>query len=108
MKAILFGSIATLIETSDLQREAFNQAFKEAGLNWEDYVITSEKYFRPNEVEYLLGDYKKAEKALGWKPQTQFADLVKIMVESDLELAKREEVLIKNNLLEPTWEHPIT
>ena len=83
-------------------------AFKEAGLNWEDYVITSEKYFRPNEVEYLLGDYKKAEKALGWKPQTQFADLVKIMVESDLELAKREEVLIKNNLLEPTWEHPVT
>ena len=83
-------------------------AFKEAGLNWEDYVITSEKYFRPNEVEYLLGDYKKAEKALGWKPQTQFTDLVKIMVESDLELAKREEVLIKNNLLEPTWEHPVT
>ena len=83
-------------------------AFKEAGLNWEDYVITSEKYFRPNEVEYLLGDYKKAEKALGWKPKTPFTDLVKIMVESDLELAKREEVLIKNNLLGPTWEHPVT
>ena len=81
-------------------------AFKEVGLNWDDYVVTSEKYFRPNEVEYLLGDYNKAEKALGWKPKTQFSDLVKIMVDSDLELAKREEVLIKNNLLEPTWEHP--
>tara|TARA_B100001996_G_C18662097_1_gene593472 strand:+ start:194 stop:1228 length:1035 start_codon:yes stop_codon:yes gene_type:complete len=81
-------------------------AFKEVGLNWDDYVVTSEKYFRPNEVEYLLGDYNKAEKSLGWKPKTQFSDLVKIMVDSDLELAKREEVLIKNNLLEPTWEHP--
>jgi len=82
-------------------------AFTELGLNWEDYVESSEKYFRPNEVDYLLGDYKKAESKLGWKPETKFTELVKRMVESDLELAKREEVLIKNNLLKPTWEHPI-
>ena len=44
---------------------------------------------------------------LGWKPETKFTELVKKMVESDLELAKREEVLIKNNLLKPTWEHPV-
>jgi GDPmannose 4,6-dehydratase len=82
-------------------------AFNELGLNWEDYVETSKKYFRPNEVDYLLGDYKKAESRLGWKPETKFTELVKKMVESDLELAKREEVLIKNNLLKPTWEHPV-
>jgi GDPmannose 4,6-dehydratase len=82
-------------------------AFNELGLNWEDYVETSKKYFRPNEVDYLLGDYKKAESMLGWKPETKFTELVKKMVESDLELAKREEVLIKNNLLKPTWEHPV-
>jgi|TARA_B110000003_G_scaffold271732_1_gene306386 GDPmannose 4,6-dehydratase len=82
-------------------------AFRELGLNWEDYVETSQKYFRPNEVDYLLGDYKKAKSKLGWKPETKFTELVKKMVESDLELAKREEVLIKNNLLKPTWEHPV-
>ena len=80
-------------------------AFQEVGLNWEDYVVTSEKYFRPNEVDYLLGDSKKAREKLGWYPAESFQSLVKKMVESDLKLAEREKVLIENNLLEPTWEH---
>ena len=81
-------------------------AFDEVGLDWNDYVETSDKYFRPNEVNYLLGDYSKAKKLLNWEPKTSFKDLVKIMVEKDVELAKREEILIKNNLLKPTWENP--
>ena len=82
-------------------------AFEIVGLNWEDYVQTSEKYFRPNEVDYLLGDPSKAKKNLGWKPKVSFQELVKMMVESDMELAKKEYVLMKENLLSPTWEHPV-
>ena len=80
-------------------------AFQEVGLNWEDYVVTSDKYIRPNEVNYLLGDSKRAQKDLGWSPKVNFSTLVKKMVENDLLLAEREKVLIENNLLEPTWEN---
>ena len=83
-------------------------AFEEVGLNWEDYVETSERYFRPNEVDYLLGDYTKINKEIGWNPETDFNELVKIMVESDTNLAKREEVLLREGLIKPTWENPIS
>ena len=83
-------------------------AFKEVGLEWSDYVETSERYLRPNEVNYLLGDPSKAKKKLGWQSTTSFSDLVKKMVESDIELAKQEEILMKNNLIKPTWENPIS
>ncbi len=82
-------------------------AFEEVNLNWEDYVETSEKYFRPNEVEHLLGDPSKAKDKLNWSPKTSFTELVKMMVNHDLELAKREQVLLKENLIKPTWENPI-
>ena len=81
-------------------------AFEEVNLNWEDYVETSEKYFRPNEVEHLLGDPSKAKDKLNWSPKTSFTELVKMMVNHDLELAKREQVLLKENLIKPTWENP--
>ena len=45
---------------------------------------------------------------LNWKPELDFKGLVKLMVESDIELAERESVLINNKLMKPTWEHPIT
>ena len=83
-------------------------AFNEVGLSWQDYVLTSEKYYRPNEVNHLLGDPSKAKKKLNWKPELDFKGLVKTMVESDLELAEKESVLIKNNLLEPSWEHAVS
>ena len=75
-------------------------------LNWEDYVEISERYFRPNEVDYLLGDYSKAKKELGWEPKTSIFDLVNMMVESDLLLAEQEKVLIDKNLFKPTWDNP--
>ena len=81
------------------------EAFKVVNLKWEDYVTTDKKYERPNEVNHLLGDSSKANKELGWKPETSFKELVKMMVESDLKLAEREKVLIESNLLKPTWEN---
>ena len=87
-------------------KEFAKKAFDHVGLNYEDYVKVSEKYFRPNEVEYLLGDYSKAKKEIGWEPKTSFDDLVSMMVDHDIDEAKREKVLIENNLLEPTWEFP--
>ena len=56
---------------------------------------TSEKYFRPNEVEYLLGDPSKAKNELNWKPSLKFDDLVKLMVEHDINEAQKELTLLK-------------
>ncbi len=58
--------------------------------NWQDFVEIDERFYRPAEVDYLLGDYSKAERELGWTPKTDVASLARMMVESDLELAKRE------------------
>ena len=85
-------------------RDFLDLTFKKLELNWEDYVETSERYIRPNEVDYLLGDPSKANKKLGWEPKTNFEELVDLMIESDLNLAKREEVLLKEGLIQPTWE----
>ena len=89
-------------------KDFLEKAFAYVNLNWEDYVTTSEKYYRPNEVNYLLGDPSKAKKELNWNPEVSFEELVKMMIESDVILAKREQVLLKENLIKPTWEHPKT
>ena len=78
--------------------------FKKLNLNWEEFVETSEKYLRPNEVDYLLGDASKANKKLRWKPKTSFTNLVDLMIESDLHLAKREKVLLNEGLIQSTWD----
>ena len=88
-------------------KEFAKLAFENQGLNYEDYVTTSERYFRPNEVDYLLGDYSKAKSDLGWEPKTDINRLVDMMVEEDLLLAKREKVLIDEGLLMPTWENSL-
>ncbi len=87
-------------------REFAEAAFNVVGLSWEDYVDVSEKYFRPNEVEYLVGDATKARDILGWEPAVDFNELVKIMVEYDITEAKKDLALLKDNLIFPTWEHP--
>ena len=89
-------------------KDFLEKAFSYVNLNWEDHVVTSEKYYRPNEVNYLLGDPSKAKKELNWNPEVSFEELVKMMIESDVILAKREYVLLKENLIKPTWEHPKT
>ncbi len=65
-------------------KEFLQEAFSLVSLDWKKSVEIDEKYFRPAEVELLIGDASKAEKNLQWKPRTYFKDLVRIMVESDL------------------------
>jgi GDPmannose 4,6-dehydratase len=69
-------------------REFLEHAFGHVGLNWEQYVEIDPRYYRPAEVELLIGDYAKAKQKLGWQPKTLFKDLVKLMVESDVKLLK--------------------
>jgi GDPmannose 4,6-dehydratase len=70
-------------------REFLEEAFSCLGLDWREYVKVDPKYFRPAEVDLLLGDPTKARKALGWKPRVGFKELVRLMVEADLEGQRR-------------------
>ncbi|HSA06733.1 MAG TPA: GDP-mannose 4,6-dehydratase [Candidatus Gastranaerophilales bacterium] len=65
-------------------REFLQEAFNLVNLNWENYVEIDPRYYRPAEVDLLLGDPSKAKEKLGWEPKTSFKELVKIMVEADL------------------------
>jgi GDPmannose 4,6-dehydratase len=71
--------------------EFLDVAFGYAGLNWTDYVKIDERYFRPAEVDLLMGDYTKAKEKLGWEPTVRFEELVKMMVDHDRELERSEE-----------------
>ena len=70
-------------------REFANLAFSMVGLNYKDYIVKDKNLFRPAEVHSLLGNYSKAKKLLKWKPKTSFKNLVKDMVESDIEFVKK-------------------
>jgi GDPmannose 4,6-dehydratase len=67
-------------------REFLDIAFGHAGLDWKKYVEIDERYYRPAEVDLLIGDYSKAKKKLGWEPKTKFVDLAKLMVDADIKL----------------------
>jgi GDPmannose 4,6-dehydratase len=70
-------------------REFLTEAFKVVGIeDWSSYVVQDPRYMRPAEVDVLLGDYTKAKQNLGWSPKTSFKDLVRIMVENDVNLLK--------------------
>jgi len=70
--------------------EFAKEAFGAVGIdNWEKYVKVSKELFRPAEVDFLIGDAARAKKVLGWEPQTSFKDLVKMMVDADIELLKK-------------------
>jgi len=71
-------------------KEFIQETFGLLDLDWEKYVDYDARYDRPSEVDLLIGDAGKAKKQLGWEPKVKFKELVKIMTESDLELAKRE------------------
>ena len=62
-------------------------------LDWEAHVAFDPRYLRPAEVELLLGDASKAERKLGWKPETSFDTLVAMMVDHDMELAAQQKTL---------------
>jgi GDPmannose 4,6-dehydratase len=67
-------------------REFLDLAFGQVDLDWNAYVKIDPRYYRPAEVDLLIGDAAKARKILGWQPKTTFADLVRIMVKADQEL----------------------
>jgi len=67
-------------------REFLDESFGYAGMNWKKYVEIDPRYFRPTEVDYLLGDPSKARQQIGWEPKVKFHELVRIMVDADLEL----------------------
>jgi GDPmannose 4,6-dehydratase len=71
-------------------REFVETTFGLLDLDWQKYVEYDEYLLRPAEVDYLCGDASKARRELGWSPRVSFAALVRMMVESDLELARRE------------------
>jgi GDPmannose 4,6-dehydratase len=68
-------------------REFLDESFGYLGLDWQKYVRIDPRYYRPTEVDYLLADAHKANEKLGWKPKIGFHDLVRIMVDADMELA---------------------
>lgn len=71
-------------------REFLQEAFGYADLDWEKYTKHDSRYERPSEVDQLLGDASKARRELGWEPKVTFKELVKIMMDADLELARKE------------------
>ncbi len=78
-------------------REFCEVAFDAAGLDWKEYVKVDPQFLRPAEVELLKGDCSKARKTLGWKPEVSFKELVRMMVQSDIELlsAKTEKSVVQ-------------
>ncbi len=74
-------------------RELCEVAFGYLDLDWREYVVQDERFYRPAEVDLLVGDASKARRVLGWEPQVSFEELVKMMVDADLALLRRENNL---------------
>ena len=79
-------------------REFLEETFACLDMDWNEYVGFDQKYERPAEVDLLIGNPQKAKKQLGWEPKTTFKDLVSLMVEEDMKLAKQEQALAQANL----------
>jgi len=77
-------------------KEFLELAFDYVGLDWRRYVEQDARYFRPTEVEYLEGDASKAKAKLGWEPKVRFDELVRMMVDHDTELARRDKLMVEN------------
>jgi len=85
-------------------RELCELAFKLVDLDWEEHVEIDPRYLRPTEVDLLQGDASKARRELDWRPTVGFAELIDLMVQSDLEIAKRERTLVDAGLMTVEWE----
>jgi len=80
-------------------RDFLEAAFGRVNMDWNKHVELDPRYCRPAEVDLLIGDYSKAKRELGWEPKTKFADLVKLMVDADVELLRKHrsgEVKVKS------------
>jgi GDPmannose 4,6-dehydratase len=74
-------------------REFLDEVFGRLELDWHAHVEIDARYFRPAEVDLLLGDATKAREQLGWRPKVTFTELARMMTESDLKLARREKLV---------------
>jgi GDPmannose 4,6-dehydratase len=74
-------------------RQFLDEVFGHLGLDWQKYVAIDPKYFRPTEVDLLLGDASKAKRVLGWQPRVNFKELAKMMTDTDWEIARNERFL---------------
>jgi GDPmannose 4,6-dehydratase len=70
-------------------RQLVQIAFDRVGLNPDDHLRIDPQFYRPAEVDHLIGSYDKAKERLGWEPRTSFEELVTLMVDADLELLAR-------------------
>lgn len=80
-------------------KDFLEESFSLGNLDWREYVEIDPRYFRPAEVDYLLGDPTKIKEKLGWEPKINFKQLVKIMYEHDVKLALQEKVLKDNGFV---------
>jgi GDPmannose 4,6-dehydratase len=71
-------------------KEFLDESFGYANLDWKEFVEIDPRYFRPTEVDILVGDASKAKRLLGWEPKTTFRQLVRLMVDADIELVNKE------------------
>ena len=71
-------------------RELLEETFSYAGLDWRKHLAIDERYYRPAEVDLLIGDPDKAKRKLKWEAKTKFKDLVRLMVDADMETARKE------------------
>ncbi|KAL2497647.1 GDP-mannose 4 [Abeliophyllum distichum] len=88
------GDYVVATEESHTVEEFLEVSFGYVGLKWKDHVMIDKRYFRRAEVDNLEGVATKANKVLGWKSKIGFEQLVKMIVDEDIELAKREKVLV--------------
>ncbi len=70
-------------------KEFLEEAFRYVGLDWKEYVEIDQRYFRPTDVDCLIGDSTKARKILNWEPKIKFKELVRMMVDADMELVRK-------------------
>jgi GDPmannose 4,6-dehydratase len=95
-------------------RQFVEQAFAYVGLDWKDYVSIDERYMRPTEVPHLEADISRARERLGWEPKVLSEDLVKIMVDADLEMIGRDAIGEGRKIVDSTfgdwhtWERSVT
>jgi GDPmannose 4,6-dehydratase len=85
------GNYVVSTDETHSVRELCEIAFSHVGLNYEDHVVQDERFFRPAEVDLLIGDSSKTRGALGWKPKVAFAELVRMMVDADLALLETQQ-----------------
>ncbi|WP_319586138.1 GDP-mannose 4,6-dehydratase [uncultured Desulfobulbus sp.] len=76
-------------------KELVELAFKILDMDWKEYVEIDPRYYRPAEVDYLKGDYSKVRETLGWEPKVSFEELIKMMVENDLEIAHNDKIVLE-------------